>query len=343
MVIDFVDWCGKVLQAVIDLTRASTESRLVGVSDDEVADRLLGAGQESESYSEQRAGLSTALGEVARVGFISEGGGQYRPTSQGLEFSSEPTHYWQQVCDIKLEPEDEQLLRAVNKLSVDAREDYVRTNAVSNGPELLAELKWEDASRVWVIAIELEEHGLVHREAYGGGLVELTASYNGLVWETMRHLLRKCDVFISHATDERAAASALKELLTAAFGDDIRVFVSSDYRSIGGGKNWFDELSEALRTAPVVLTLLSGKSVEKRWINFESGVGYGAGALVIPLTFASFAKNEVGFPLSVFQTRSLNDREDVLGVIQDVSGRLERAAGDVDVDSFTAAVSGRAS
>lgn len=337
---DFVDWCEKVLRGVVDVTRASPNSRLIGVNEDDVANHLFGAGraEDPEFYeSDLRMGILDALGDLKNASLITEGGGQYKPTPLGVEVSSEPAHYWKGVCEVKLDAEHEQLLRVVNKLSVDAHEDYVRTNEVEND-RLLPELKWSDAEDLlWVISEELEGRGLLNRQAFMGGHVELTANYNGLVWETRRHLLRKCDVFISHASDERAAAIALQEFLLKAFGIDLKVFVSSDYHSIPGGKVWFTELLEALKSAPVTLLLLSESSVGRRWLNFEAGVGLGAGNLVIPLAVTGFSKGDVGHPLSELQARSLSDAEDVSGVIRDISAHLDMPFESIDSEGFAAA------
>jgi len=56
-------------------------------------------------------------------------------------------------------------------------------------------------------------------------------------------------VFISHIADEKAAANRLKQLLQATFGLTLKIFVSSDYESIGSGKDWFNAICGALRVA----------------------------------------------------------------------------------------------
>jgi len=126
-------------------------------------------------------------------------------------------------------------------------------------------------------------------------------------------------VFISHITGEKSAANRLKELLRATFGPTLKIFVSSDYESIGSGADWFNAICTALKTARVVLVLLSEGSVDRRWINFEAGVGVGAEGLVIPLVFRDFAKGNIGMPLSPLHARSLSDPEDVRAMINDVA------------------------
>jgi len=71
-------------------------------------------------------------------------------------------------------------------------------------------------------------------------------------------------------------------------------------------------------SARVILVLLSEVSVERRWINFEGGVGIGAQAQVVPIVHRKFTKGNIGLPLSVLQARNLHDPDDVRGLANDV-------------------------
>src|SRR5207245_1239204 len=99
--------------------------------------------------------------------------------------------------------------------------------------------------------------------------------------DTLRHS-RKRGVFISHIAEERDVAAMLKAGIQEAFGKDFPVFVSSDSTSIKSGKPWYDEILAHLRSTEVVILLITKRSVDRRWINFEAGVGLGENAAVIP-------------------------------------------------------------
>jgi hypothetical protein len=86
---------------------------------------------------------------------------------------------------------------------------------------------------------------------------------------------RNHSVFISHITEEKPVAEVLQKYLKLAFGSDFRVFVSSDAKSIGGGKKWYTHIIENLKISEVVLVLLSQESKGREWINFEAGFGEG--------------------------------------------------------------------
>lgn len=141
----------------------------------------------------------------------------------------------------------------------------------------------------------------------------------------------KRGLFISHIADEKAFAQALKDFFRATFGPDLKIFVSSDYESIQSGAQWFTSIVDALRSAEIVLVLLSETSVEKRWINFEAGVGIGAQARVIPVVHRKLDKGNIGLPLSQLQARNLHDPNDVRGLVSDIG----RASG-LEVKSLDA-------
>jgi hypothetical protein len=130
-------------------------------------------------------------------------------------------------------------------------------------------------------------------------------------------------VFISHITDEAPIADALKVYLQRCFGPALRVFVSSDYVSIPTGDEWHRAILGGIREASVFVVLLSRESVERRWINFESGFAWGSDVKILPLTIRGFRPGDVGSPLSQLHIRTLVDElalEGVVNVVADATG-----------------------
>lgn len=122
----------------------------------------------------------------------------------------------------------------------------------------------------------------------------------------------KTGVFISHIVQESPVALTLQKYLKTAFGQDFPVFVSSDQTSIGGGRKWFEHILANLRTAYVVLVLLSQESAKREWLNFEAGFGSGGGATVIPIVIKEFLFTKVDFPLKGYNGRVVGDIEGIL-------------------------------
>jgi hypothetical protein len=335
---DFVEWCERVLRKLIQV-RSSPEATAQGVVyEARLANALYGegaAGRPEYWQSTHRRGLLSALDVLESFGLITKKkmGQMYQldVETEGRKIGGDMSALWEGIFAASPRPESEQLLQLVNRLSQKTAVDHCWLERVP--AEQFTEQGWEDGDKRAAAVGDLEQYGLVR--SLPGGVLE--ATYQGLVWETRRHTLWQCDVFLSHATDDRPTALALKAFLLRAFGPDFRVFVSSDYRSIGGGELWFTKLLDALKAAPVVLVLLSEGSVGRRWINFEAGIGIGAGTLVIPVAVAPLKKIDVGHPLAELQTRALSDREDVDGVLADIQKRTGRAPAPVDTAAFATA------
>jgi hypothetical protein len=147
--------------------------------------------------------------------------------------------------------------------------------------------------------------------------------------------MNKQAIFISHITEERAIALLLKDHLQQVFSRNLPIFVSSDYESITGGDVWFAKIIEGVRSSSVIIVILSPDSLERRWINFEAGVGVGAESTVIPVVVYGLERNEVGHPLSSLQIRSLESLEEARALIQDIGKKLELTPNEsVDSDAL---------
>jgi hypothetical protein len=141
----------------------------------------------------------------------------------------------------------------------------------------------------------------------------------------------KSGVFISHITAERATAALLKDYLQQVFGNDLRIFVSSDYDSIPGGDIWFQTILKGLKSSAVIIVLLSPDSQDRPWINFEAGVGVGTDALVIPVVVHGLTRGKVGHPLINIQIRSLETVADAHALLNDVGSKIARIRKSVDL------------
>jgi len=78
-------------------------------------------------------------------------------------------------------------------------------------------------------------------------------------------------IFISHAHGESELAALLKTRLVQDFIGLLDIFVSSDFKSIGGGEDWYSAIMNAVRAADIHLVLCSQDSINSSWINIELG------------------------------------------------------------------------
>lgn len=78
-------------------------------------------------------------------------------------------------------------------------------------------------------------------------------------------------IFLSHIHEEREIAGYIKEAIEEEFSGFVDVFVSSDGVSIPAGSNFLRRIEDGLVNCIGAIYLISPKSVNRNWINFELG------------------------------------------------------------------------
>lgn len=114
-------------------------------------------------------------------------------------------------------------------------------------------------------------------------------------------------VFISHITEEKEMAIALKEMIEESFPGLMEIFVSSDDKSLPMGSRWLDSVTEALEKCSVELILCSPQSVKQPWINFEAGAGWVKNIPVIPLCHSGMESEKLPVPLNLLTAAKIDD------------------------------------
>jgi hypothetical protein len=144
-------------------------------------------------------------------------------------------------------------------------------------------------------------------------------------------------IFVSHFGPESPVAVHLKKFICAALTPEVPVFVSSDYDSIPSG-DWYGAILDGLRRSEAIICLLSPVSIDRRWINFEAGFGFGAESEVITLVWGRLDKAGVGMPLGRLQARALIDPEDVRAMMKALATRCRIVFNESLLDAFMEAL-----
>jgi hypothetical protein len=105
-------------------------------------------------------------------------------------------------------------------------------------------------------------------------------------------------IFISHVHEEGEVAEALLHFLR---NFDLDVYLSSEYLQIDPGERWFDRVISELTDAKVVLLLISSRSVNRPWINFEARWAWGTQRKVVPVCFGGLDRGSMPRPYSDLQ------------------------------------------
>jgi hypothetical protein len=118
------------------------------------------------------------------------------------------------------------------------------------------------------------------------------------------------NIFLSHDHDDQEIASEIANTIGRITLGQIKVWFSSDNSPYGGMKPgvWFDQLRERLSHSEVILVLLTPRSIDKKWLYFESGFGAShPDCEVIPLAVGMKDFREIPFPLALYQAYLLVD------------------------------------
>jgi hypothetical protein len=116
-------------------------------------------------------------------------------------------------------------------------------------------------------------------------------------------------------------AKELREGLETLFGDSIVVFVSSAPTSIGAGDRWVGNIDQALGTCKVIVVLAGPSSVQRPWLNFEAGAGWGRDVPVIPACHSGLTPGSISPPLGFLQGITLSDPVDLSDRLVPAIGR----------------------
>jgi hypothetical protein len=192
---DFVKWCDTVLQKLVDLSQASPAREYGWVDDDMAAEALFGEEVTNRPEywdSSYRKSIHQAIRELSDLGAITDLSSgnitRVKVTQRSRELAAAPGQMWEGIGRTFVTPEQQRILRAVNKLSVQEADDHAWLEEVSRD-QMLAELGWgqkELEEALWPVSEQLAEIKFVRRDARPTWHVDLEATYKGLVWESWR-------------------------------------------------------------------------------------------------------------------------------------------------------------
>lgn len=147
----------------------------------------------------------------------------------------------------------------------------------------------------------------------------------------------KPTIFISHISEEKEIAKAVKEFLEKRFLNIINVFASSHEESLQLGDDWISVIKESMKDCELIIIICSPISIARPWINFEAGAGWIKDTPVIPLCHSGLTPGKLPVPINSFQGGTLNSQEDIRKVFNRIAGILNIDAPDSsDSDFFDA-------
>ena len=87
-------------------------------------------------------------------------------------------------------------------------------------------------------------------------------------------------------------------------------FLSVDPMTVFAGEEWMSRIFEELKSCTVLISMLSQRSIERPWINFEAGaVWMSDGKFVIPVCYDGLKVDQLSKPYSALQAVDLETFE----------------------------------
>jgi hypothetical protein len=141
---DYVDWCRHVLAAIRGVNQQSTMARTSGIRADQIAYAMFPAELADDSAFwqwEHKDGIFAALISLESVGVIERTGSSrdipksvayFKLTADDREHLQDPVPLWRSLTAATLEPDEQQVLAAVNHRSPLVTDTYARPKPLTN-------------------------------------------------------------------------------------------------------------------------------------------------------------------------------------------------------------------
>jgi hypothetical protein len=113
------------------------------------------------------------------------------------------------------------------------------------------------------------------------------------------------NIFLSFIHEEGDAALAIHNFIEKVFDPEIGIFRSSDTATIYAGEQWMERIFHELKSAKVLISLLSPASLARPWINFEAGAAWMTNVKVIPVCLGGLTADRLPKPYSNLQAVEL--------------------------------------
>lgn len=192
---DFIYWCHHVLRT-LDEERFNSH-----LSDHTLENILFGEFTQRPSFhsSDIRHGMFHALDALSMAGLAQKEKYKIKITPLGRKILADPTEYWAEICRQEIDPEEEQILHLVNRLSPQQETDpecvwlkdveaatVLASFEIAPPPAKSNEHMAELRKYVYELPGLLEDRTFLKTRGLSGYSNNLKPTYLGLVWGTKR-------------------------------------------------------------------------------------------------------------------------------------------------------------
>jgi hypothetical protein len=148
-------------------------------------------------------------------------------------------------------------------------------------------------------------------------------------------------VFFSHSSKDSLPVNRMAEIYRRKTMGTVQAFVSSDGQSIQLGHEWQRTIVDALASAKLMFVLVTPRSLDSKWVYFESGYALARGIRVIPVAWLGTRLRDLPSPLSLLQGFEIESAQSMNRLIEETNSEfelnLESDFGEADLGSILSA------
>lgn len=189
---DYVDWVNEVMRGFVKAWQESdANAKLVGISIHEIV-QALGFKIDTRTPDFDRTKLAEAvrdaLRDLDRMGLIEEDYRYYLLTQEGIKFPvADLSTAWPQIMRIHLDDDQEAFLKKVSEIGQEVFDTHVCVKDLT-AQQIFTGLGWpwddDGTAKGYLITQQLQEIGMIQRNATMGGHIGVIPTYVGITRTT---------------------------------------------------------------------------------------------------------------------------------------------------------------
>lgn len=130
-------------------------------------------------------------------------------------------------------------------------------------------------------------------------------------------------VFMSFIHEEEYDVVQIRLFIQEVLQYRVETFMSSDQSVIYAGEDWMARIFDELKSATVLLSMLSPRSITRPWINFEAGAAWMNEKKVIPVCFRNLTIGQLPKPYSSLQAVDISMYDGAYYLVNSIAHYLE--------------------
>lgn len=190
---DYVEWVSRVMEGVVRAWQGSNSNmKLIGIGIRQIVPALgleVDTKHSDFDRTKMAEGVRDALRDLVRMGLLDVGSGHhYKLTHEGAKFpQADLSSAWGQITSVYVDEEQLLFLKKVTEIGQEVYDEYVCVKDLT-AQQIFEALDWswdnDGSAKGYLLTKGLEDLGMIVRNAYMGGHIDIVPTYIGIVRAT---------------------------------------------------------------------------------------------------------------------------------------------------------------